>query len=187
MNKTHARRSTPRLMVALAAAGLFAAACGGSSSGNNAQVGSSGTPTSAGTNAGAAVSITTHKGPAGTYLTDAQGNSLYMFALDTGGTSMCNGSCAVHWPPLSGSKAQASGAANEAQTATIQRGDGSTQITYAGHPLYRYSGDAAAGDTNGQGLDLDGGKWWLVDPSGKPITAAAPAASSSSSTQSGWS
>ena len=137
--------------------------------------------------AGARVSITTHKGPAGTYLTDAQGKSLYMFALDSGGESKCSGSCAEHWPPLSGASAQASGAANAAPAATIQRGDGTTQITYAGHPLYYYSGDTSPGDTNGQGLDLDGGKWWLVAPTGKPITAAAPAASSSSSTESGWS
>ena len=101
---------------------------------------------------------------------------------------MCNGSCAAHWPPLLGSSAQSSGAANDAQVATTTRGDGTTQITYAGHPLYYYAGDAKAGDTKGQGLDLDGGKWWLVAPSGKPISAAAPAASSSSSsTGSGWS
>ena len=188
MNPKHARPVTSRLVLVLAAAGLFAAACGGSSSGSNAQVASNSSPSSAAANAGAKVSITTHKGPAGTYLTDAQGKSLYMFALDSGGQSMCSGSCAAHWPPLSGASAQTSGAANGAQAATIQRGDGTTQITYAGHPLYFYAGDASPGDTNGQGLDMDGGKWWLVDPSGKPITAAAPAASSSSSsTESGWS
>ena len=80
-----------------------------------------------------------------------------------------------------------SGAANDAQAATIHRSDGTTQITYAGHPLYFYAGDAKPGDTKGQGIDLDGGKWWLVDPTGNAITAAAPAASSSSSTESGWS
>ena len=184
------RRATSRLGVVVAMAGLLAAACGGSSSGNKAQVGSnaaqSSVPSSA--PAGARVTITTHKGPAGTYLTDAAGKSLYMFALDSGGQSMCSGSCATHWPPLLGSSAQSSGAANQAQVATTNRGDGATQITYAGHPLYYYAGDAKPGDTHGQGLDLDGGKWWLVAPSGKPVSAAAPAASSSSSsTGSGWS
>ena len=187
MNTMRVRRSTSRLTVALAAAGLFAAACGGSSSGSKAQVASNNPPPSSTTGAGAKVSITTHKGPAGTYLTDAHGKSLYMFALDAGGQSMCSGSCATHWPPLAGASAQTAGAANAAQTATIKRGDGTSQITYAGHPLYYYAGDDSAGDTYGQGLDMDGGKWWLVDPSGKPITSAAPAASSSSSTESGWS
>ena len=187
MYTMNVRRSTARLTVALAAAGLFAAACGGSSSGNNAKVASNNQPSSAATSAGAKVSITTHKGPAGTYLTDSQGKSLYMFALDSGGQSMCSGSCATHWPPLSGASAQTNGAANAAQAATIQRGDGTTQITYAGHPLYYYAGDASPGDTNGQGLNQDGGQWWLVAPSGKPLSAAAPASSSSSSTQSGWS
>lgn len=188
MNRMRARRSASRLTLALAAVGLFAAACGGSSGGTNAQVASNNTPSSAATGAGAKISITTHKGPVGTYLTDAQGKSLYMFALDSGGQSMCSGACAAHWPPLSGASAQTSGSANGAQTGTIQRGDGTTQITYAGHPLYYYAGDGSPGDTNGQGLDLDGGKWWLVAPSGKPISAAAPAASSSSSsTGSGWS
>lgn len=171
-------RPTLRLALAVATAGLFAAACGGSSAGSKAPVASS----------GARVSITTHKGPAGTYLTDSAGKSLYLFALDSGGQSMCSGSCATSWPPLSGASAQSSGAVNQAQVATISRADGRTQITYAGHPLYYYAGDAAAGQTNGQGLDMDGGKWWLVGPDGQPISAPSPAASSpSSSTYSGWS
>src|SRR3954451_3434463 len=136
MNTMRVRRSASRLTFALAAVGLFAAACGGSSSGNKAQVASNNVPSSAATNAAAKVSITTHKGPAGTYLTDSQGKSLYMFALDTGGQSMCSGSCAASWPPLTGASAMTSGAANDAQAATIRRGDGTTQITYAGHPLY---------------------------------------------------
>src|SRR5947209_16820592 len=174
MNTMHVRRSASRLTLAVAAVGLFAAACGGSSSGK-AQVASNNVPSSAASNAGAKVFITTHKGPAGTYLTDSQGKSLYMFALDTGGQSQCNGSCATHWPPLTGASAMTSGAANDAQTGTTQRSDGTTQITYAGHPLYFYAGDAKPGDTKGQGINLDGGQWWLVDPSGKAIAAAAPA------------
>jgi predicted lipoprotein with Yx(FWY)xxD motif len=187
MKTSNLSRVTSRLTLALAATAVFAAACGGSSSGNNAKVASNTAPSSASSsNAGAMVSLATHKGPAGTYLTDAKGRSLYLFAADSGGTSACNGACATHWPPLTGSPAQGSGAAN-GQTGTFMRGDGSSQITYAGHPLYYYAGDSNPGDTNGQGLDQDGGKWWLVAPSGQPLTGPAPAASSSSSTQSGWS
>ena len=49
---------------------------------------------------------------------------------------------------------------------TITRDDGSTQVTYNGWPLYYFHEDAAAGDTNGQGL---GGVWFLVSPEGDAI------------------
>ena len=59
---------------------------------------------------------------------------------------------------------------------TTQRDDGTTQVTYNGHPLYYYSGDTAAGDVNGQGLN---GKWYIANPDGS--APSAPAATSSSS------
>ena len=80
--------------------------------------------------------------------------------------------------------AQTSGAANSAMTATTKRSDGTTQITYGGHPLYTYVGDKKAGDTTGQGQDLNGGKWYLVGTDGKALTGST---SVSDSTGSGWS
>ena len=179
-------RPASRLAVALSAAGLLAAACGGSSGGNSASVSTNPTATqNAGSgNGGQAVTLSAHKGPAGTYLTTSTGMSVYVFAKDTGSTSNCSGSCIVYWPPVTGSSAQTSGAANSAMTATIKRSDGKTQITYGGHPLYTYVGDKKAGDTTGQGQDLNGGKWYLVGADGKVITASN---SGSGSTSSGWS
>ena len=52
---------------------------------------------------------------------------------------------------------------------TITRDDGTVQATYNGWPLYLYFGDAAPGDTNGQGLDEFGGIWYLGSPAGEPI------------------
>src|SRR3954466_12281161 len=129
-----------RLAVALSAAGLLAAACGGSSSGGNAAVGTTPaatTPQAAanGNGNGAAVTLTAHKGPAGTYLTTAAGMSIYVFAKDTANTSNCDASCTVYWPPVAGASAQTSGAANAAMTGTTKRSDGTTQLTYGGHPL----------------------------------------------------
>ena len=43
------------------------------------------------------------------------------------------------------------------------RDDGTTQATYCGHPLYRYSGDSAAGDTNGEAV---GGVWYATAADG---------------------
>ena len=56
--------------------------------------------------------------------------------------------------------------------ATITRSDGSKQVAYGGHPLYYFAGDSATGDTNGEGVDGFGAKWWVVSPSGASITKA---------------
>lgn len=133
--------------------------------------------------AGGGTSVGTASGPAGTFLTDGSGRSLYLFEKDSGGTSTCSGDCAGYWPPLivTGSPT-AGGGVNSSLLGTIMRSDGKTQATYAGHPLYTYEDDKAAGDTNGQGSDGFGAKWWLVDPSGKAITAPGGGTSASTST-----
>lgn len=87
------------------------------------------------------------------------GFSLYTFDNDLAapGTSTCNGGCATTWPPLLVTDGGASGVAD---LASIVRGDGSSQVTHNGRPLYFYAGDSIAGDTNGQAL---GGVWFVVD------------------------
>jgi predicted lipoprotein with Yx(FWY)xxD motif len=193
MSATHFRPALPRLTVTrfavtVAALGLAAAACGGATGGGNARVAAQATPSNTGAPAGGAmaVTVTAHSGPLGTYLTNSAGMSLYMFAADKSGKSSCNTGCVQYWSPLVGDSAQTDGAANSAMTGTTIRSDGSKQITYGNHPLYTYVGDTKPGDTNGQDKDLNGGKWWLVNPSGNPINGAA-ASSSSSGTSSGWS
>ncbi len=74
----------------------------------------------------------------------------------------------------------ATGDAASSDVATITRQDGARQVTYAGHPLYYFAGDSAAGQTNGQGVDGFGALWWLVAPSGQKITTTASSAPSSS-------
>jgi predicted lipoprotein with Yx(FWY)xxD motif len=123
--------------------------------------------------------IQTSSGPLGAYLTNAAGITLYDFAADKGGTSSCYGSCATYWPPVIASGTpEVSGAAMASLLGTTKRTDGTMQITYGGHPLYTYAADKAPGDTKGQGINENGGLWWLVGPDGTPITSAAsPAAS----------
>ena len=58
----------------------------------------------------------------------------------------------------------------------VARADGSTQVTYHGHPLYYFSLDKAAGDTKGQGTAAFGAKWWVLSPAGNKITTAAGSA-----------
>jgi predicted lipoprotein with Yx(FWY)xxD motif len=172
--------ATSRLALALGGVGLVAAACGGSYGASKASSNSSATPAAA--SSGGKVALAVHTGGTyGTYLTDAQGHSLYMFAADSAGRSACTGSCSTYWPPLVGSPGSpASTTVKGAMVGTITRDGGATQLTYAGHPLYRYVGDAKAGDTKGEGLNLSGGKWWLVDPAGTAIHGSAPAPSSGS-------
>jgi predicted lipoprotein with Yx(FWY)xxD motif len=45
-------------------------------------------------------------------------------------------------------------------------------VTYAGHPLYYFAGDATPGQTTGQGSNGFGADWWIVAPNGKAIESA---------------
>jgi predicted lipoprotein with Yx(FWY)xxD motif len=124
--------------------------------------------------------VTTHTSGAGTYLSDASGRSLYLFTADTGSTSMCTGGCATEWRPLvAAGMPHASGKVSPTMVAVAARSGGQQQVTYAGHPLYYFAGDSAAGQTNGQGLDNFGGKWWLVNAGGQAVTTTSSSSSSS--------
>jgi predicted lipoprotein with Yx(FWY)xxD motif len=106
---------------------------------------------------------TTHIGGV-TVLTNAKGRTLYWFAPDTATRSACYGTCAAYWPPVQG--AATAGPGVTGRLGTITRSDGSVQATYDGHPLYTYVGDTAAGQANGNRLNLNGGLWYEVTPSG---------------------
>ncbi len=99
-----------------------------------------------------------------TILTNAKGFTLYSFAPDTPATSKCYGSCAVYWPPVTGTAAAGQGLPG--RVGTIRRTDGSHQVTYNGHPLYTYIGDSAPGQARGNNLNLNGGLWHEVPASG---------------------
>ncbi len=181
-----------RLAGVVAAAVVLVAACSSSAKSSNppATAPAGGGGSSAST--GAAATVETHSGDAGTYLTDASGRALYDFASDKGTASNCTGACASYWPPLTTTGTPAAkGDAVASMLGTITRTDGTKQVTYNGHPLYYFKLDTTAGDTKGQGSDNFGAKWWLVAPSGDSITSASgassPASSASSSKAGGWS
>ena len=93
-------------------------------------------------------------------LANADGLTLYWFAPDTSTSSRCFGSCAIYWPPVSGSPAAGPGVTGK--LGTIKRSGGGLQATYDGHPLYTYIGDRGPGQANGNDLDLNGGFWYDI-------------------------
>ena len=104
--------------------------------------------------------LTTARIGAVTVLTNAQGFTLYWFAPDTTTRSTCYGTCAGYWPPVTGTPSAGRGVTG--RLATIKRSDGTTQVTYNGHPLYTYVGDTAPGQAFGNNLNLNGGLWHEV-------------------------
>lgn len=183
MITSHDRPKAPNrrrraLVVPAAAAGLAAlAACSSSSSSSSSAPSSSpaGSSSASGAAAAAAVGLKTANIGGVTVLTNAKGFTLYSFAPDTATKSACNGACATAWPP------QMAPAAVKSPYATIKRSDGSTQLTFNGHPLYTFTGDTAPGTASGNGVNAFGGLWHEVPASG----SAAPAGSSSPSSGGG--
>lgn len=106
----------------------------------------------------------------GKIVVDARGRTLYLFEKDTRRHSACSGACAAYWPPLLTHAAPAArGGAMQRLLGTIKRSDGTRQVTYAGHPLYRYILDAKRGETSGEGSQLFGAGWDALTPGGKKI------------------
>ncbi len=169
----------------LAGAAAVLTACGTSSPpssppASSAPAASSSTTPASGPSA-STVTISTRSTSIGTVLVNAQGHTLYWFAIDTPTKSNCNGSCATYWPPVIGKAVAASGTSLPKGFGTITRSDGSVQATYDGHPLYTYAADTSAGMTSGNGLNVSGGLWWAMTPSGaKPSATPSPSTSTSS-------
>jgi predicted lipoprotein with Yx(FWY)xxD motif len=104
----------------------------------------------------------------GRILVDSEGFTLYDFHKDKGTTSACYGACAGVWPPLTTEGApQAGEGASASKLGTTKRKDGTTQVTYAGHPLYTYTADTKPGEANGNDFSSYGGQWYALLPSGE--------------------
>jgi predicted lipoprotein with Yx(FWY)xxD motif len=163
---------------ALPLAAVMIAGCGGGSSAPSAAV----TPPAAAPTANKAASsapvVRVANSSLGRIIVDAHGRTVYLFKKDKGTKSACNGACAQAWPPVTVSGKPAAGTGAKASlVGTTKRSDGKTQVTYHGHPLYRFQGDHTRGDTNGQGLVAFGGGWFVLSPSGTQVSSHAAKAS----------
>jgi predicted lipoprotein with Yx(FWY)xxD motif len=156
-DKTRFRAAQVAVLVPLVCAAAAACSGGGSASTNAA-------------GAGGGISITTGHSSFGVIVTGSNGRAVYLFEKDAGTTSSCYGACAAAWPPVltTGAPAATSGV-SPALLGTVRRSDGTTQVTYAGHPLYYFAGDSRAGDVTGEGSQSFGAGWDLLTPTGSKI------------------
>jgi predicted lipoprotein with Yx(FWY)xxD motif len=88
-------------------------------------------------------------------LTGSNGMTLYFEDTDTNGKSMCNGTCAQNWPPLTAS----ADAKPVGDFTIITRDDGTLQWAYKGKPLYFWKNDKQPGDMTGDGV---AGRWHVA-------------------------
>ena len=138
------------------------AACGSATAGYGGGAGP-------GSQSGAAT-ISVRTTTLGQILVGGNGKSLYLFEADSGTQSTCSGACAQAWPPLTTNGApKATASATPSLLGTTTRSDGTAQVTYAGHPLYSFVGDAKPGDTNGEGSTAFGAGWDVLSPAGIKI------------------
>jgi predicted lipoprotein with Yx(FWY)xxD motif len=161
----------------MAGVALLAAACSSGASGGSGggYVPSNGPPTTgaAAVPSATATTLDLANSNLGQILVDSQGRSVYLFGADTGTSSTCTSAgCVAEWPPFIANGTPQVGAGLPAhELGTTTRADGHQQITYAGHPLYYFAGDIQPGATAGQGLNDNGGPWYLVHTDGTPVTS----------------
>jgi predicted lipoprotein with Yx(FWY)xxD motif len=161
-----------RIMLLLAAAAMVLAACSNSTTSTPPAGGTSSSGAAGGTSTVQVASSPQY----GSILVDSQGKTLYLFEQDTSKTSACTGSCIAIWPALTATGSPTAGAGlNASLLGTATQADGSSQVTYNGHLLYLFSGDAKAGDVTGEGVE----GFFVVSSAGDKVAAAMATSSSS--------
>jgi predicted lipoprotein with Yx(FWY)xxD motif len=179
VNRSYLAVSAVALIAVLAIAG-----CGSSGSSTSSSAGSESTTAGGGGLYGgdeAAQTTASSEGEAipvslgtatgvGKVLVDSNGMTLYYFEKDQKGSgkSTCEGACAAAWPPLTTEgEAEAMSGVNKAMLGTIQRSDGTTQVTYAGWPLYTFIEDKKPGEDNGTDSKAFGASWYPIHSNGQ--------------------
>ena len=170
---------TRLLPILLAAAALAVAGCGGDD--DSSDSGSSGSPYGGGaattteeTTDAAAAETPAAKGTTiklgdsqfGQVLFGENDQAIYLFEKESGPKAECYGECAAAWPPVTTDGGPQPGAGvNGALLGATEREDGSTQVTYKGHPLYYYAHEGP-GVVTCHNVDEFGGLWLAVNAEG---------------------
>ncbi len=103
----------------------------------------------------------------GSILVSSSGRTLYEFTRDHAGKNTCVAirGCSALWPPLKATGRPTAGSGIKASLLSSHDG----QVTYAGHPLYTYSGDSGPGMTSYVGVQQFGGTWDAINASGGAV------------------
>jgi predicted lipoprotein with Yx(FWY)xxD motif len=103
----------------------------------------------------------------GSILVSSSGRTLYEFTRDHVNKNSCAAirGCSQAWPPLRASGRPTAGSGIKASLLSSSGG----QVTYAGHPLYLYSGDSGPGKTSYVGAKQFGGAWYALNASGGAV------------------
>lgn len=142
------------LFALIALAALVAAGCGSTATAGGSTGGTSASGSPIGTHSA------TVGGKTETVLANSQGMTLYYFDSDATDSASCTGGCTGTWPAMLSNGAPAVDGSLPGTLGVIADANGH-QVTYNGHPLYTYSGDTAAGQANGDGIE---GKWHAATP-----------------------
>jgi predicted lipoprotein with Yx(FWY)xxD motif len=102
----------------------------------------------------------------GDILVTSSGRTLYEFTRDHTDKSACVAikGCSTVWPSLKSGRPTA-GAGVKSSLLSSSKGF----VTYAGHPLYTYSGDYGAEETSYVGAKTFGGTWYAINASGGAV------------------
>jgi len=175
------KRAYASIPILAVVAALLVAGCGGSSSNTSSggryggeeaesKTGSESKP-AAETASGETVAISLGAATGvGKVLVNPEGMTLYYFQKDKkgSGVSKCEGACAEAWPPLlAEGETEAMGGVKSSMLGTIERADGTTQVTYAGWPLYTFVADKKPGEDNGTDSKAFGASWYPLHANGE--------------------
>lgn len=158
---------------------LFAAALAGCGGGHRASPATT-TTTAGAKNPAASFSVADVSG-VGNVVVDGKGRTVYILTSGAKKNVPCTDAsgCTAVWPDLplpDGTSAAKAGMGLHASLlGTMKESDGETYPTYNGYLLYEYASDAGPGQANGQGLTSFGGTWYVLSPSGNPITSGGSA------------
>ena len=168
------RRS--HVLVTLVALALVVGACGKSSKTASTATTASTTATTAATNTsapaqpmGTTLSVADNASLGKKIIVDAAGKTVYMYVPDgSSKTTKVPANIKANWPPVRppGGPQTVSSELDNAHLQTEMQVDGSQQLSYNGHLLYYFAGDAAAGDAKGNGI---GSIWYALGPDGNQL------------------
>jgi predicted lipoprotein with Yx(FWY)xxD motif len=110
--------------------------------------------------------ITTGSSEFGTMLFNEKKQAIYIWEVEKSEKPECYGDCTEAWPPvLAYGTPRATGEVKSELLGTVKRTDGTTQVTYNGHPLYYYAHEAP-GEVKCHNISTHGGLWWVIQPNG---------------------